>query len=769
MQTLRNKLDRLRIHRRWELQLQMEIAREMPVRTAQCTAKLGASVYRSRRNDTRLGVVSPKRAREAEVYHRVPGIPSRAEQAGQGRVCRSHGHLNSQGGEQGKRNVGAIQESTGEDRSRVPLRESGGGGGGGRGGGGGGRAPGGGGQGGGWVEGTERNGKERSSEEEEDEKVKKKKKEEEEEEEEEEVEEDGWHRGTTLNQRNRSRASYKIKPVVPDINVAIEQIQATRANARAIFVTDCGTCHHDLNHSARALNYVTWRTLATVRKRDRKGYTPYTRSMQGWNENPYKVGTVLRRYSSTGALEMELLYERTITTGTIGITKKTRESHDSRRAEKHASCSQQTLLCRVLNDSSLSARYSNSPFEYHSKVPLKTLRILVSQCHDAAAAINVHLRLLNPNLWIRTSADAHEDNNNLHELAQSELDEKYKGSRFKLGMLSICLTFAPPCGSSYGSSLFEFQTDLSAEQPTDLAWGLAARFLKILLQTFQQPEPEFNQRIDFCLSQTCDRFQPKRSTRRNLFICDVDAHSSFDLLMYYPQDLYPSEKRSNKSTLNLSTPVWTGAVFLAAGDPESHYPDIRFDSSDDALNRTSNENVALKTLTFETMTRGLGERKRFSIWTERQRRRTGIDGEAARREDKRGDAVLHNRDLLSHVEENVSDLIITESDFSWGKNPENWASSGATLTQRKLAIVDKFFKPFSFQTHSRKVSHRQKQFSTAASTSYRYNIFVSTSSKNVKSQATLVLNCYFRCASYASHLVYTAHEWFSENHGFQIS
>ncbi|KAK1127989.1 hypothetical protein K0M31_003482 [Melipona bicolor] len=56
-------------------------------------------------------------------------------------------------------------------------------------------------------------------------------------------------------------------------------------------------------------------------------------------------------------------------------------------------------------------------------------------------------------------------------------------------MLSICLTFAPPCGSSYGSSLFEFQTDLSAEQPTDLAWGLAARFLKILLQTFQQPEP----------------------------------------------------------------------------------------------------------------------------------------------------------------------------------------------------------------------------------------------------------------------------------------
>ena len=59
---------------------------------------------------------------------------------------------------------------------------------------------------------------------------------------------------------------------------------------------------------------------------------------------------------------------------------------------------------------------------------------------------------------------------------------------FKLGMLPICLTFAPPCSSFYGSSLFEFQTDLSAEQPTDLAWGLAVRFLKILLQACHQPE-----------------------------------------------------------------------------------------------------------------------------------------------------------------------------------------------------------------------------------------------------------------------------------------
>lgn len=54
---------------------------------------------------------------------------------------------------------------------------------------------------------------------------------------------------------------------------------------------------------------------------------------------------------------------------------------------------------------------------------------------------------------------------------------------FKLGMLSICLTFAPPHSSFYGSSLFEFQTDLSAETTHRLGVGSCRPFfLKILPQ-----------------------------------------------------------------------------------------------------------------------------------------------------------------------------------------------------------------------------------------------------------------------------------------------
>lgn len=58
---------------------------------------------------------------------------------------------------------------------------------------------------------------------------------------------------------------------------------------------------------------------------------------------------------------------------------------------------------------------------------------------------------------------------------------------FKLGMLSICLTFAPPHSSFYGSCLFEFQTDLSAETTHRLGVrSCRPFFLKILPQTIRK-------------------------------------------------------------------------------------------------------------------------------------------------------------------------------------------------------------------------------------------------------------------------------------------
>lgn len=107
---------------------------------------------------------------------------------------------------------------------------------------------------------------------------------------------------------------------------------------------------------------------------------------------------------------------------------------------------------------------------------------------------------------------------------------------FKLGMLSICLTFAPPHSSFYGSSLFEFQTDLSAETTHRLGVGSCRPFfLKILPQTIRKDN------IAHCLCDTLmfirwfskiDRIRSKLNKSFVYYFLDINEKLSILYIIY---------------------------------------------------------------------------------------------------------------------------------------------------------------------------------------------------------------------------------------------